>query len=111
MMSWPGVKSVTRSRVAPAGPFDLLVLSEVVYDWSTGDIGLMAAFVERAVTPGGDIILVHWTGETDYPLSGDEAAQRFIAATAQFTWIVLQDWAELYRIDVLQRLGQGAPTA
>ena len=97
-------------RELPAGPFDLLLLSEVLYYWSTGDLGLIAAFVERAVTPEGDIILVHWTGETDYPLSGDDAAQHFIAATP-FTRIVLQDRAELYRIDVLQRRGQWVPIA
>ena len=39
-------------------------------------------FAGRPVEPGGDIVLVHWTGGTDYPLSGDEAAQRFIDATA-----------------------------
>ena len=63
----------------------------------------MAAFAVQAVEPGGDIVLVHWTGETDYPLTGDEAAQLFIDATAPFTRIVRQDRAEFYRIDVLQR--------
>ena len=71
----------------------------------------MAAFAGQAVEPGGDIVLVHWTGETDYPLTGDEAAQRFIDATATLTCIVHQDRAELYRIDVLQRLGEQASAA
>ena len=86
--------------------FDLLVLSEVIYYWSIADLERMAAFADRAVEPGGDMVLVHWTGETDYPLTGDEAAQRFLAATAPFTRVVLQDRAEFYRIDVLRRLGQ-----
>lgn len=90
----------------PDGPFDLLVLSEVVYYWSVADLERMAAFAVRAVEPGGDIVLVHWTGETDYPLTGDEAAQLFIDATMPFTRIVRQNRAEFYRIDVLQRVGQ-----
>jgi predicted TPR repeat methyltransferase len=90
----------------PDRSFDLLVLSEVIYYWSIADLERMAAFADRAVEPGGDMILVHWTGETDYPLTGDEAAQRFLAATAPFTRVVLQDRAEFYRIDVLRRLGQ-----
>lgn len=93
-------------KTLPEGPFDLLVLSEVVYYWSVADLERMAAFAVQAVEPGGDIVLVHWTGETDYPLGGDEAAQLFIDATAPATRIVRQDRAELYRIDVLQRLGQ-----
>lgn len=95
----------------PDGPFDLLVLSEVVYYWSVVDLERMAAFAMQAVEAGGDIVLVHWTGETDYPLTGDEAAQLFIDATASCTRIVHQHRAELYRIDVLQRVGQQVPPA
>ena len=69
----------------PDASFDLLVLSEVIYYWSITDLERMAAFADHAVKPGGDMVLVHWTGETDYPLPGDEAAQRFLAATAPFT--------------------------
>jgi predicted TPR repeat methyltransferase len=90
----------------PDGSFDLLVLSEVAYYWDVGDLMLMAGFAEGAIEAGGDIILVHWTGETDYPLTGDEAAQRFIAAVAPSTQVVHQSRAELYRLDVLRRLGQ-----
>lgn len=109
----PGVR-LERMEVPsqlPDSSFDLLLLSEVVYYWSVGDLERMAAFAGRAVEPGGDIVLVHWTGGTDYPLTGDEAAQRFIAATAWATRILHQDRTELYRIDVLQRLGQAAPAA
>jgi trans-aconitate methyltransferase len=106
---YPGVRfeRMVVPAQLPAGSFDLLVLSEVVYYWSTGDLELMAAFVARAVAPGGDIVLVHWTGETDYAVARDDAGQRFIAATAPFTQqIIRQDRAELYRLDVLQRLWQ-----
>lgn len=92
----------------PSGSFDLLILSEVVYYWSIDDLERMAEFARRAVEPGGDIVLVHWTGGTDYPLTGDEAARRFIGAMATATRIVHHDRTDFYRIDVLQRLRQEA---
>ena len=105
----PAYEFARMERAAPAAGSGRSICS-CYPRWSTTgasrDLELMAAFAGRAVEPGGDIVLVHWTGETDYPLTGDEAAQRFIAATAPFTRIVLQDRAELYRIDVLRRLGQ-----
>ena len=38
---------------------------------------MLAGRVGASLAPGGEVLLVHWTGETDYPLSGDEAATRF----------------------------------
>ena len=32
----------------------------------------------NSLPKGGSVILVHWTGPTNYPLSGDEAAALFI---------------------------------
>ena len=37
-----------------------------------------------AVLPEADIVLVHWLGVTHYPLSGDEAAEGFIADAQDF---------------------------
>lgn len=97
-------------RTLPTGSFDLLVLSEVVYYRNPEDLRRMAAFTARAIEPGADIVLVHWTGETNYPLGGDAAAELFIAATAPFTTLLLQQRTDRYRIDVLRRL-HGAAAA
>ena len=106
----PGVEFACMElpRELPDGPFDLLLLSEVAYYWSPRDLGLMAAFARHTMAPGGDIVLVHWTGGTDYPLSGDEAAQRFIDATHAFALPLLHARAEHYRIDLL-RCSQAHP--
>ena len=58
----------------PDGDFELILLSEVVYYLSREDVGRLAARVANSLAKGGSVILVHWTGPTDYPLSGDEAA-------------------------------------
>ena len=56
--------------------FDLVVLSEVAY-YLTAD-GLEDALdaLDVSLQPGGHLVAVHWLGETDYPLRGDEVHAR-----------------------------------
>jgi SAM-dependent methyltransferase len=93
---------VPREWPADAVPFDLILLSEVVYYLDAADVGLLAARSRASLAPGGEILLVHWTGETDYPLSGDEAARRFIAAAGRSAPIVRQARSACYRLDLLR---------
>jgi len=60
----------------PDGAFDLVVLSEVVYYWDDADIERAAAAIRASATPDCRIILVHWTGDTDYPQTGDAAVTK-----------------------------------
>lgn len=89
----------------PEGRFDLIMLSEVVYYWSRADVAHVAGFVGRALEPGGTVVLVHWLGPTDYPLTGDEAVEAFIADTAGFLAPTRQERTEQYRLDLLVRTG------
>ena len=90
----------------PEGAFDLILLSEVVYYLDRADVGRLVDRVETATRDGADIVLVHWLGLTDYPLSGDEAADLFISRSSAFARVCHQQRAERYRIDVL-RVGAG----
>lgn len=87
----------------PEGRFDLIVLSEVVYFLSRDDLAGLIARVEAALLPGGDIVLVHWLGETNFPLTGEEAGEGFVTGAAHFTRAVHQDRTADYRLDVLTR--------
>ncbi|TPG57719.1 methyltransferase domain-containing protein [Roseomonas nepalensis] len=91
-----------------AAPFDLILLSEVVYYLSPPDVERLAARVAASLAPGGDVLLVHWTGETDYPLSGDEAVERFVAASPGLE-VRRAERAERYRLDLLQAPGLRPP--
>lgn len=62
----------------PDGPFDLIVLSEVLYYLTMTDVQETARSCTTRLRRGGEIVLCHWLGETDYPLTGDEAADAFI---------------------------------
>lgn len=84
----------------PSGRFDLILLSEVAYFFTRADIARIAARIGASLLPGGDIVLVHWLGETDYPLSGDAAAEALIA-DATFARPVRQVRTDAYRLDVL----------
>jgi len=64
----------------PEGCFDLVVLSEVLYYLAPDDLDRLAERCAEALAPHGEVILCHWLGETDYPLSGREASDRFAGA-------------------------------
>lgn len=57
----------------PDGSFDLVVLSELVYYLSDAGVVRLLAHLDATLEPGGHVIAVHWTGPTDYPLSGHAA--------------------------------------
>jgi trans-aconitate methyltransferase len=85
----------------PPGRFDLMVFSEVLYYLDAAGMQDTAARAIAAIQPGGCMLLVHYLGETDYPQTGDEAAEGFIAATGLSP--ALQVRASGYRIDRLDR--------
>jgi cyclopropane fatty-acyl-phospholipid synthase-like methyltransferase len=87
----------------PDGAFDLILLSEVVYYLSREDVGRLAASVKRSLTPDGCVILVHWIGSTDYPLSGDEAVALFIERMGSTCIVDRSDRYSHFRLDVLSR--------
>src|ERR1700729_2273959 len=87
----------------PDGEFDLILLSEVVYYLSRDDVGRLAVRVTRSLAKDGSVILVHWTGKTNYPLSGDEAAALFIERIGPTFVVDRADRYVEFRLDVLSR--------
>ncbi len=92
----------------PDGRFDLIVISEVAYYLDRADLARLVARVENAVLPEADIVLVHWLGVTHYPLSGDDAAEGFIAGAKGFARVLAQSRTAEYRLDVLRATKPGA---
>lgn len=87
-------------REMPDGPFDLLLLSEVVYYWDRTDVARLASWVlAGGVSAGGHLLLVHWTGETDYPLTADEAVDGLFADMAGAVTVEVAERRECYRLD------------
>jgi SAM-dependent methyltransferase len=88
----------------PGGEFELILLSEVIYYLSREDVTHLAARVSHSLRAGGIVILVHWTGPTDYPLSGDEAAALFIEQIGSACVVERADRYSQFRLDVLSRV-------
>lgn len=64
----------------PAGPFDLILLSEVLYYLDAADLLSLASWCLANASSGAEIVLCHWLGPTNYPLSGTAAATLFVDA-------------------------------
>ncbi len=100
-----GRKDVAIERAAfpawtPPDDFDLILLSEVVYYLDDGDLRRAGDRVAEALRPGGDVLLVHWTGETDYPNSADDAVTKLCAALGNRVTEVTQQRTDAYRLDL-----------
>ncbi len=84
----------------PTGSFDLIVLSEVLYYLDRSALDQTARHARAHLRSGGAILLVHYLGETNYPLTGDEAATLFIETVA--LPVLTQKRTPSYRIDLLK---------
>ena len=89
----------------PAETFDLIVVSEVAYYWDDADLALAAARLSERLDPSGDIVLVHWTGETDYPQSADGAVEALRRALSVPVRTIRQERTPDYRLDLWRRTG------
>jgi SAM-dependent methyltransferase len=89
----------------PAGVFDLVVFSEVLYYFDEVDLGRVASAALSLLAPHGDLVLVHWILENDCTLPGDVAVDTFRGDVRAATETLAQKRAERYRIDVLRRHG------
>ncbi len=74
-----------RQMAVPTGypdeRFDLTLLSEVGYYWSTADLRLAGERIIEHLESGGHLLLVHWTEPVpDYPHTGDEVHEHFLTA-------------------------------
>jgi cyclopropane fatty-acyl-phospholipid synthase-like methyltransferase len=87
----------------PDGQFDLILLSEVVYYLNREDVSRLADRVTCSLPRGGSVILVHWTGLTNYPLSGDEAAALLIERVGSACFVERAERHAEFRLDVLSR--------
>lgn len=87
----------------PDGPFDLVLLSEIAYYWDEADLELAAGRIRATLASGGDLLLVHWTGPTDYPASGDGAVETLRAALGDAVSELAADLRDKYRLDLWRR--------
>lgn len=92
----------TLPRSAPAGRFDAVILSEVLYYFDRDEVAATLATLRARMVPGAVAVLVHWLGPTpDYPLTGDQAATEALRVWRDASVIQAEREAD-YRLDVLR---------
>ncbi len=66
----------------PAGQFDLVVLSEILYYFNDADLREVVTRASTAVAPGGTLVSIHWRPKVEeYPQRGDRVQE-----VMQFRW-------------------------
>jgi trans-aconitate methyltransferase len=90
-------------REWPAQRFDLIVFSEVLYYLTPDDIRRTALRSLESLLPSGMVLLVHWTGPTDYPCHGDEAVDHYLKTCDSELTPLLQRQETEYRLDLMVR--------
>jgi SAM-dependent methyltransferase len=56
----------------PAGPFDLIIFSEIGYYFGREELAALARRLCRTIEVGGEFVAVHWLGHSeDHALHGD----------------------------------------
>ena len=87
----------------PKGRYDLIVMSEVLYFLTEHEIGEVAELAARDLSSNGICLLVNWTGHTDLPVSGDQAATLFETCfTSRRPCDIETTRQRQYRIDLLK---------
>lgn len=90
-------------KTTPEDKFDLIVLSEVAYYWDDRDLAWSADWLKSHLLPEGDLLLVHYTGETDYPQSGDEAVTKLSILLGEQVMVLKAHRRPRYRLDLWRR--------
>lgn len=80
-------------KLLALGPRDLIVLSEVLYFFSSADMEVLANFVGNVLTEDGLCLVVNFDGDTQSGFSGVEANQLFAQLTeATLEQVTLQTY-------------------
>jgi cyclopropane fatty-acyl-phospholipid synthase-like methyltransferase len=105
---WASFAEMAVPEEWPSRRFDLIVLSEVVYYLSRGDVLRLSDRIRASFNEGGDLLLVHWTGPTNYPLTGDEAAECLLENTKSMFEDIRGQKFEGFRLDIARRANLSA---
>ncbi|HLM32737.1 MAG TPA: SAM-dependent methyltransferase [Gaiellaceae bacterium] len=95
------VERRTLPEEMPAGPFDLIVASEVLYYWPQEVVLEALRRFEGILAPEGVLVAVHWRKETrTYPLQGDEVHELLVRHTRLANVRTIKE--PEYRLDVFE---------
>jgi trans-aconitate methyltransferase len=92
------LEAMTFPEEMPAGPWDLVVCSEVLYYLDDGPFERALERLRAELESGATVLAVHWRPATrTYPLRGDEVHDRLIAELG--AWHAFDGRRSCYRLD------------
>lgn len=104
------VKQMTTPHTWPSERFDLIVLSEVGYYWSSRDLTRALDRTAQSLTPNGILLCCHWRRPVaEYPLTGDDV-HKAVRERSEFTRLV-QHEEEPFLLEVFARRAPTSPIA
>ncbi len=90
---------------SPPAKFDLILVSEVGYYWCPADLQTAQQQILELLEPGGNLLLVHWLPRTpDYPLTGDEVHESFLAFAPARLQHCHAHRTPQYRLDLFEKI-------
>jgi SAM-dependent methyltransferase len=100
---WPRAQArvATLPDDLPAGAFDLVVASEILYYLPGPAFAATVDWLERALLPGGRLVAVHWTGSAADLHRSADAVHDELARRPRLT-PVAGTRGPTYRLDVLE---------
>lgn len=109
LMNYPNVsfQKMIVPEEFPDGMFDLIIMSEVGYYLSMPDLEKARDLILHHLSPGGQLVLVHWTPVVhDYPLTGDQMHDFFlnISCDGQPLKVLYNKREEKYRINLFEKV-------
>ena len=109
LMNYPNVsfQKMIVPEEFPDGMFDLIIMSEVGYYLSMPDLEKARDLILHHLSPGGQLVLVHWTPVVhDYPLTGDQVHDFFlnISGDGQPLKVLYNKREEKYRINLFEKV-------
>ncbi|WGS51783.1 nodulation S family protein [Paraburkholderia sp. D15] len=95
-------RTVPRDWPLDAGPFDLIVISELAYYLDASEIEALAGCIAASLTPDGTLLACHWRRPFAEALVSADAAHASLDAGCGLTRLAHHDEADLL-IDVWSR--------
>jgi len=91
-------------RALPARRFDLIVFSDVLTAMDENELDRVTAYTLATLAPRRHCLLVHWLHSDNGLLTGDAAAERFIARAGDAMQPLLRRRMPHFRVDLLERV-------
>lgn len=92
------VRAMSVPEEWPEGNFDLMVFSEVLYYFHREGLRRVFEHINASLALGGHVVVVHWRGHSDHPLSARQVHACFEQSPSFAEWATYSEKAFLLSV-------------